>query len=118
MDQVTFAKSSYRMEQWKQLILECRKSGLKVDEWCEQNNLSHHAYYYWLRKIRIAALAEQAGGFQPVELKKLQVVNAATGASSSGPSVTVHLPVASLEVREGTSQATVEAVLLALKATC
>lgn len=116
MDQVTLAKSSYRMEQWKQLILECRNSGLKVDEWCEQNNLSHHAYYYWLRKIRMAALAEQAGGFQPVAFKKLQVLN--TGTSSSGPGVVIHLPAASLEVREGTSQATVEAVLLALKATC
>ena len=55
MDQVTLVKNQYRLEQWRKLIQECRSSGMKVDDWCEANGVTHHAYYYWLRKIRKAA---------------------------------------------------------------
>lgn len=33
-------------------------SGKKVDDWCAANDISHHEYYYWLRKIRQVACAE------------------------------------------------------------
>lgn len=36
---------------WKQRIENRKASGLKVNEWCEQNHISRHAYYYWHRKI-------------------------------------------------------------------
>lgn len=29
-------------------------SGLKVKDWCMQNNVNKDAYYYWLRKLREA----------------------------------------------------------------
>lgn len=51
MDQITLVKNRYRLEQWKKLIQECQSSGMKVDDWCEANGVTHHAYYYWLRKI-------------------------------------------------------------------
>jgi len=37
---------------WKQRIEGRKASGLKVDEWCNQNQISRHAYYYWYRKIK------------------------------------------------------------------
>ena len=52
MDEVTFVKTKFRQEQWEKLITDCQSSGLKVDDWCEKNQISRHAYYYWLRKIR------------------------------------------------------------------
>jgi len=33
---------------WKQRIEGRKASGLKVDEWCNQNQISRHAYYYYL----------------------------------------------------------------------
>ena len=30
-------------------------SGLKVKDWCMQNNISKDTYYYWLKKLREAA---------------------------------------------------------------
>lgn len=35
----------------KQRLEEIKQSDLTVDEWCNQNQVSKHAYYYWRRKI-------------------------------------------------------------------
>jgi len=118
MDEVTYIKTKFRQEQWKKLINDCQNSSLKVDEWCKENNVTRHAYYYWLRKIRkkacdsiLPAIPKQnpSVSFAKVELKEHQPDKAA---------VIIHLPYATLEVWEGSSQQTVEAVLLALKNIC
>lgn len=45
-----------RLSEWTRIIKDRCQSGLKVDEYCEQHQLSCHAYYYWLRKVKEAAL--------------------------------------------------------------
>ncbi|MDF2543338.1 MAG: hypothetical protein K0S47_3056 [Herbinix sp.] len=45
-----FNKESYSL--WKQRIYEQRISGMTIPEWCEKNQLSPHAYYYWRKVIR------------------------------------------------------------------
>lgn len=37
---------------WSRLIAEQKNSGLNIWDFCRQHDLSWHAYYYWLRKIR------------------------------------------------------------------
>lgn len=54
------ATAHIRLTEWASIIKDCRTSGLKVDEYCQQHNLSRDAYYYWLRKVKTAAL-QQAG---------------------------------------------------------
>ena len=36
---------------WQQLIAERNKSGKTVAQWCADNNISKHKYYYWNNKI-------------------------------------------------------------------
>ena len=36
---------------WKQRLEDIKQSDLTVDEWCNQNQISKHAYYYWRKKI-------------------------------------------------------------------
>ncbi len=36
---------------WKQRLEEIKQSDLTVGEWCSQNGVSKHAYYYWRKKI-------------------------------------------------------------------
>ena len=36
---------------WKQWLEKIKQSDLTVDEWCNQNQVSKYAYYYWRRKI-------------------------------------------------------------------
>ena len=45
-----FNQESYNL--WKQRKHEQKISGMTIPEWCEKNQLSPHAYYYWRKIIR------------------------------------------------------------------
>ena len=118
MDQVTLVKNQYRVEQWSKLIQECQSSGMKVNDWCEANGISHHAYYYWLRKLRENAcqsLPAVSGEDNSPTFKKLEIQSPVPDTQAA---VIIHLGPATVEVQNGASQQTVEAVLLALKSIC
>lgn len=40
------------LELWKQRIADKNASGLNVIDWCEKNNLTKHAYYYWMKRVQ------------------------------------------------------------------
>lgn len=118
MDEVTLVKTQFRKELWEKLILECQGSGMKVEDWCAQHDVTKHAYYYWLRKIREEAcenLPEVREQRKPVSFKKLEVTPPVPDTEAA---VMIHLPSATVEVREGISQRTIETVLLALRNIC
>lgn len=60
-------RNGYRMEQWRQIIQDCQKSGLSNNAYCEQHGISEKTYYYWLRKLRRVAMEQAAP--QIMELK-------------------------------------------------
>jgi hypothetical protein len=45
----------YRLNQWTEKILECRRSGQTVSAWCAEHNVNPKSYYYWLKRVRLAA---------------------------------------------------------------
>lgn len=49
-----------RLARWAQIVQDRNASGLTIREYCERNGLSRGAYFYWLRKLREAAI-ENAG---------------------------------------------------------
>lgn len=51
----------YKLQQWTSLIQECRSSGMKVKDWCQQNQISKDTYYYWFREVRKAACVALEG---------------------------------------------------------
>lgn len=119
MDQVSAVKRQFREEQWRQRITECRSSGMSVKNWCKQNGLCEQTYYKYLKKFRqemcdsLPAASEKA---QPaLNFQKLQVE---TPIPDTEAAVIIRLPSAIIEVKNGTAQQTVEAVLLALKNVC
>lgn len=119
MDEVTYVKTKFRQEQWEKLITDCQNSGLKVDVWCEENHVSRHAYYYWLRKIRKKACESV---LPTIQKQNSSVAFAKVEVKTPQPDVMapviIHLSSATLEVRQGTSQQTIETVLSALKNIC
>lgn len=122
MDKVSLVKSQLKLEHWRKLIAECQASGLKVKQWCFQNNVSKDQYYYWLRKVREMTVANMPmpadnlhAANDNVSFKQLEVKSPVT---CMMPGVIIHLPQATIEVTDGVSQSTVEAVILALKSTC
>jgi hypothetical protein len=120
MDEITQVKVQFRMEQWMTLIKECQDSGMPVKYWCRQNNLKESAYYYWLKQIRRKACEQKLPAVLPKNLKPVEFAKLRVDAGTSGTDVAViiNLPSATVEVKDGTSQKTIEAVLLALKALC
>ena len=54
------ATTQIRMTEWAAIIKDCKSSGMKVDDYCQQHDISRDTYYYWLRKVKTAAL-QQAG---------------------------------------------------------
>lgn len=118
MDEITFVKTQFRKEQWKKLILECQSSGAKVEDWCARHDVTKHACYYWLHKIREEAcenLPAKQEQTKSVAFKKLEVTFPLPNIQAA---VIIHLSSATVEVYEGTSQQTVETVLLALRNIC
>lgn len=119
MDQVTRTKKYLKQEEWKALISECQASGVTVKAWCKSNNICEQTYYRNLQKLR-AKLCESfpVPADKPektVEFKKLEV---RTPLPNTQAAVIIHFANASLEINNGATQQTVEAVLLALKNLC
>ena len=62
------AATQIRIQQWREIIKSRAESGLSINDFCEENNLSLNQYYYWLRKVREAAI--EKSGMHFVEIKQ------------------------------------------------
>ncbi len=70
MGEIVQVRNAYRMEQWRQIIQECQQSGLSNKEYCQQQGISEKTYYYWLRKVRTAAVEQVAPQIMELEPKE------------------------------------------------
>lgn len=48
-----------QLQNWAIVIKECKESGLKVADFCNQHGISKHAYYYWFKKVRAELFSSQ-----------------------------------------------------------
>ncbi|MDD4436570.1 MAG: IS66 family insertion sequence element accessory protein TnpB [Tissierellia bacterium] len=119
MDIVSETKAEFRLRQWTKIIQECQASDLTITAWCKENNVGIKSYYYWLRKIRLKACQsmECQSPAMKQEIVPLQL-NPQQCTSSVQPAVTIHFGAASIDIAEGTSQKTIEAVLRSLQSIC
>ena len=63
-------RNGYRMEQWREIIQECQKSGLSNKAYCQQQGISEKTYYYWLRKLHTAAVEQAAPQIMEVKTER------------------------------------------------
>lgn len=119
MDQISLVKKQFRMEQWKQRVLECRASGMTVRSWCKQQGVAEQTYYRYLKILRQELCGALPVSVQetakPVQFSKLEVTAPLPDTKAA---VIIRLQNATLEINEGASQQTVQAVLLALQSIC
>ena len=124
MDKIANVKSQLRLQQWAKIIADCQASDMTVVAWCKANNINIKSYYYWLRKVRNHTLEQMPQLTEnlpvpteddPVTFKRLDIQ---TPVPEAAAAVIIRLPNATVEVNEGTSQQTVQAVLMALQAVC
>lgn len=121
MDQVTAVRKRLNHEQWKAIITECRSSSMTTTAWCKANGICEQTYYKHLKKLREEMIESFPSPVpavdteKPAMFKKLEVQ---TPVSNTQAAVIIHLNGATVEVNEGTSQQTIQAVLLALQSVC
>ena len=69
-----------KLSKWSALFQEQADSGLTVREWCQQNSLSIHAFYYWKR----LAKEQYVNSLMP-EIVPLPITEAAPSSEASVP---------------------------------
>ena len=110
---VTDLKTQMHMQEWTKLIEARQGSGLSIKEWCRQNNLPESQYYYYLKKLRLAACeafpSERQDGAQfALVPKQARVSNPIiTGAGN----IKITLLNAVVEISEGADEAQVKYTL-------
>ena len=50
------ATRQFRIQQWTKIIHDRAESGMTIKDYCNQNNLSRDAYFYWAKVIKEEAL--------------------------------------------------------------
>ena len=56
MADILAVRDEYRLQEWTQIHQRYRESGLSNREFCRQNGIAEKTFYYWLRKLREAAI--------------------------------------------------------------
>ncbi len=44
----------YRLQKWAKIIAERNASGLPIQAFCLERDIARHAYFYWLKSVRLA----------------------------------------------------------------
>lgn len=107
-----------RMQQWAAILRDCKASGQSNAAYCAANGIHPKTFYYWQNKLRREATNE----LERHELSRSgaansQIVPIDYSAVASG-CVTIRKAGYSVEITDGTSSATIEAVLSALNRQC
>ena len=109
----------YRLKQWSSIIQERIKSGKRVNEWCTENDISRDAYYYWLRKVKLAATVNTDP--EPLQLPKVVQLIPPTPVHemhNAGTAIILKVNGISLEIQDCASDAIIEKTLRALRNIC
>ena len=104
-------RTRVRMAQWQSIIKECKESGMTVAEFCEDRNISWHAYYYWLRKIREFITQPQSSETEFVQLPSPMEAAAPTNPGT----ITVRIGGIAVEVEGNVNKASLKTVLKVLQ---
>lgn len=114
------ATQRYRLNQWTQIVRECRSSGQTVAAWCEEHNINDKTYYYWLKRVRIAAcevlpsLCDDSNTIVPVNIP-VSKSGSGSATQKSSSDIVVHFDTVTMQINNNASAALIENTLRALR---
>ena len=111
MDNIATVKNKVKYAEWISMVEDCRNSGLPVRVWCKENFVGYKTYYYRLRKLRSMFIEEHKEELIP-EIAPLPVVPQQPSVSSN---ITIRIDGMSIDIPDGTSEATITSLLRAVK---
>jgi hypothetical protein len=96
-------------EQWKQRIHDYQESGLTMKAWCNSKNISFHQMKYWIRNLSLSKRKRN-------KTSSWVTVSSVPDPSPEGPTLTVHVGGATIEIRTGFDPSLLGQVVRALEA--
>lgn len=114
------ATRKYRLNQWTEIIRECRSSGQTVTAWCNDHDINPKSYYYWLRRVREAAcealpaIPSENNTIVPVDIP-VSAAGINSVAHKSSPDILLRFGSITLELHNNASEALIENTLRALQ---
>ncbi|MBP5623832.1 MAG: hypothetical protein J6X36_03090 [Lachnospiraceae bacterium] len=72
-----------RLNEWAAKFSDQKASGLKVADWCKQNNVSKDTYFYWKRQVKNAVISQALPDIVPLAITPAVVPNSSTELVSS-----------------------------------
>lgn len=107
MDNVSIMKTEVRTGRWLEVVRRCQESGMTARSWCEANGIKVKSYYYWLRKFR----TQMCDQIRDSDVKSSAPVCVGSVQSVARAAVTVRIGGLTVEIADGTSEETIEAVI-------
>ena len=113
MNDIQTVTHNLRLHQWAAIIQDRQASGLKIDDYCSEHNISRNAYYYWLRKVKAAAIESSGNRFAEVNpsLREMMPEHSESGCSP----VSICLGDAVIHVNEAASGSLLHRVIEAVR---
>ena len=113
MNDIQTVTQNVRLQQCTAIIQDRQASGLKVDDYCSEHNISRNAYYYWLRKVKAAAIENSGNLFAEVNpsFQKMMPEHLESGCSP----VSICLGDAVIHVNEDASSCLLHMVIEAVR---
>lgn len=99
-------KENNNLAEWSRQVEECRSSGLSVRTWCEQNRIAVSTFHY--RQQKVWEALQRQNQFVEVPVSIDQCCNASIAA-------TVHIGEVRTDIHNGADEATLTALIHALK---
>lgn len=108
---------------WRQIVLNCQNSGMTTRQYCEDNGINVHTYYYWMKKLRGMACAIPEKKLVPQVNPPQAIVplifhdeeSNLVKADQSTTAVILHLNSITMEIRNGASESIIRNTIQALK---
>lgn len=88
---------------WASRVSDQKTSGLLVDDWCTQNGVSRHQFYYWKRQLKEACLDSLLPDIVPITVPAMTQAPDNTSCTTRttctiNPTIRITLPGISLEM--------------------
>ena len=110
---------SGRLNEWAQMISQCRNSGKTVSAWCAEHGINTKTYYYRLKRV-CETIPEAVGQSLPPgeEEPTFAEVTPSGQYGKRDAAITVRFGNTEIEIRNGAESETIEAALRALSRIC
>ncbi|ABN51754.1 MAG TPA: IS66 family insertion sequence hypothetical protein [Hungateiclostridium thermocellum] len=110
----------YRLNKWTDIIRECRSSGQTVTAWCTEHDINPKSYYYWLKKVRLAAcealtpINSENSLIVPIDIST-QTTHSNSEIKSMSSDIVIRIGSITLELSNNASAALIENTLRAIQ---